>query len=160
MLNYGVTSSNPPPPRPCKVVERMGGSFRCITQKEPRTEPNITRFLQQIACTSDDESASVGMSVLFASSSEEDCNEVFTDSCSEAQDCSDNMTPTSCRRFCIHSNIIPARPPRFEFKASLGAITVSFPLNNLSFLTLTLTMNFFALPWRDKLACPSAAEFE
>lgn len=99
------------------------------------------------------------MSVVFASSREEDCNEVFTDSCSEAQDCSDNMTPTSCRRFCIDSNIIPARPPRFEFKASLGAITVSFPLNNLSFLTLTLMMNFFVLPWRDKLACPSAAEF-
>ncbi|KAH7937192.1 hypothetical protein HPB49_008602 [Dermacentor silvarum] len=82
---------------------------------------------------SDDESASDGdMVVMFDSSSEEDSDDVFTDTDSEAEESSDDTMASAREWYRIDPDSIPARPPWFELKGSPGVmITVSSPPQQL-----------------------------
>ncbi|KAL3205071.1 hypothetical protein MRX96_011386 [Rhipicephalus microplus] len=79
--------------------------------------------------SSDDESESdKDATVVFYSSSEEDSDDVFTDSDSEGEDSSDDTMASSREWFRIDLDNIPARPPRFDFRGFTGLkITVSSP---------------------------------
>ncbi|KAL3210856.1 hypothetical protein MRX96_008599 [Rhipicephalus microplus] len=71
--------------------------------------------------SSDDESESdKDATVVFYSSSEEDSDDVFTDSDSEGEDSSDDTMASSREWFRIDLDNIPARPPRFDFRGFHG----------------------------------------
>ncbi|KAH8026148.1 hypothetical protein HPB51_016459 [Rhipicephalus microplus] len=78
--------------------------------------------------SSDDESESdKDATVVFYSSSEEDSDDVFTDSDSEGEDSSDDTMACSREWFRIDLDNIPARPPRFDFRGFTGLkITISY----------------------------------
>ncbi|KAH7973577.1 hypothetical protein HPB49_002806 [Dermacentor silvarum] len=78
---------------------------------------------------SDEESASdEDMVVMFDSSSEEDSDDIFTDSDSEAEESSDDTMASAREWYRTDPDSIPARPPRFELKGSPGVtITVTSP---------------------------------
>ncbi|KAH7960506.1 hypothetical protein HPB49_020670 [Dermacentor silvarum] len=82
---------------------------------------------------SDDEGASdEDVVVMFDSSGEEESDEVFTDSDSEAEESSDDTMATAREWYRIDPDSIPARPPWFELKGSPGVtITVSSPPQQL-----------------------------
>ncbi|KAH8042574.1 hypothetical protein HPB51_024627 [Rhipicephalus microplus] len=93
----------------------------------PGRETSGAAERQQRWTLNDESESDKDATVVFYSSSEEDSDDVFTDSDSEGEDSSDDTMASSREWFRIDLDNIPARPPRFDFRGFRGLkITISY----------------------------------